>query len=429
MKIKPLLIELARIVVGLVFVVSGFTKAIDPAGVALKVHDFQALVFGITHPTLLGWGLPVAIALIILEFCAGAFLLMGIYRRLASRLAAVLLLFFTLLTGYVYFTGTMPDCGCFGDALKLTAWQTFIKNLVLLPMSLLLVWNATAIKHLYSKREQWIPASLAIVGIGLFVYTNLRALPFMDFRPYRIGYNIRERIREADSLYMAELNAGTRYIYERKGVKQSFSVDSLPDSTWHYVEMKQAEHLSLTPPNYSFLVLTPEGEDKTEEILTDTVGVFLFLSPDWTKAEQSRYEVVNELYSYLKKRGIKFYSVSPTVADNAAEWFYRTGAEYPALFIDATTIRTMLRANPGLVIIKDGVIVDKLASVDFPSSDEFANFVPSRLEYGEHITPSLWRLSILLLWGFLLAIGLVRRTLRWGRAAGYLSVRRAARTE
>lgn len=429
MKIKPLLIEFARIVVGLVFTLSAFTKAIDPVGMSLKIHDFQTGVFGITHPTILDGGQPLAILLIVLEFSVGAFLLMGIYRRLASRLATCLLFFFVLLTGYVYITGTMPDCGCFGDALKLTAWQTFSKNLILLPLSLFLACNATDIKHLYSKREQWIPALLAVLGIGLFMYTNLRALPFIDFRPYRIGYNLRERIREADSLYMADLNAGTRYIYERKGIKQGFSVDSLPDSTWHYVEMKQAEHLSLTPPNYNFLVLTPEGEDKTEEILTDTIGVFLFLSPDWTKAEQSRYEVVNELYSYLKQRGIKFYSVSPTVADNAAEWFYRTGAEYPALFIDATTIRTMLRANPGLVIIKDGVIVDKLASVDFPSSDEFANFVSSRLERSEHITPSLWRLSILLLWVFLLAIGLVRRSLRWGRAAGYLSIRRAAKTE
>lgn len=429
MKIKPLLIELARIIVGLVFVVSGFTKAIDPVGLGLKVHDFQTLVFGITNPTLLSWGQPLATSLIIVEFCVGAFLLMGIYRRLASRLATLLLFFFTLLTGYVYITGTMPDCGCFGDALKMTASGTFLKNLLLLPMALLLAWNATEIKHLYSKREQWIPASLAIVGIGLFVYTNLRALPYVDFRPYRIGYNIRERIRQSDSLYMAALNAGTRYIYERNGVQQSFAVDSLPDSTWTYVEMQQAERLSLTPPAYSFLVLTPEGEDKTEEILTDTTGIFLFLSPDWAKAEQTRYEVVNELYSYLSERGIKFYSVSPTVADNAAEWFYRTGAEYPALFVDATTIRTMLRANPGLVIIKDGVIIDKLASIDFPSSDEFANFVSSRLEHGEHTKPSLWRLSILMLWGLLLLIGLLRRTLRWGRAAGYLSVRKQTKTE
>lgn len=419
MKIKALLIELGRIIIGLTFALSGFLKAIDPVGVGIKVHDFQAQVFGISHPTLIGLSEPIAYLLVTLEFCIGAFLLMGIYRRLASRLAALMLLFFTIVTGYSYFTGTMPDCGCFGDAIKLTASQTFYKNLLLLPIAILLARYAQEIKHLYSLREQWIPAALSIVGISVFVYTNAQTLPFIDFRPYRVGTNVRERILLSDSLYQEAIRANTRYIYEKDGKRHSFAVDSLPDESWSYVEMIQDEQLLITPPQ-SLLILTPEGEDKTEEILSDTTGVFLFLSPDWKRASQEKYEVINELYRYLQPKGIKMYSVSPTIADNAAEWFYRTGAEYPRLFIDATTIKTMIRSNPGLVILKNGVVVDKLSSRDFPDSPEIANFVSSRLEEGQHVAPSIYRIVLLLLWGVLLLIGIVRRVLRRGRVAMYL---------
>lgn len=420
MKIKPILIELGRIVLGLTFSLSGLLKGIDPAGVSIKVHDFQTQVFGISDRAILDLSSSVAFSLIILEFCTGAFLLMGIYRRLSTRIACLMLVFFTCTTGYTYLTGSMPDCGCFGDAIKLTASQTFYKNLILLPVSIFLVRYALQIKHLYSLREQWIPAWLSLIGISFFAYSNISALPFIDFRPYKIGTNIRERLHTSDSLYQEAIRATTRYIYEKDGVQQSFSVDSLPDETWKYVEVKQSDLLDITPPQ-SLLILTPDGEDKTDEILGDATGVFLFLSPDWTQASQEKYEVINELYRYLKTRNITLYSVSPTIADNAAEWVYRTGAEYPRLFIDATTIKTMIRSNPGLLVLKDGKVVDKLSSKDFPNSDEIANFVTSRLDKGEHITPSYWRVSPLFLWGLLLFIGFTRRILRWGRAVGYLN--------
>lgn len=423
MKIKPILIELGRILIGLTFTLSGLLKAIDPVGVGIKVHDFQTQVFGIRQNILLDLSEELAFVLIALEFCAGAFLLMGIYRRLSSRIACLMLLFFTFVTGYSFFTGAMPDCGCFGDAIKLTASQTFYKNLVLLPISIFLVRYAQEIKHLYSLREQWLPAWLSFIGISVFIYTNAQSLPFVDFRLYKIGSNVRQGLQTADSLYHTAIKASTRYVYEKDGKRQFFTVDSLPDDTWQYIEVQQSEQLRLTPPQ-TLLILTPDGEDKTEEILQDSTGVFLFLSPDWSKASQEKYEVINELYRYLRSKNIKMYSVSSTIADNAAEWVYRTGAEYPRLFIDATTIKTMIRSNPGLLILKDGVIVDKLSSRDFPESHEIVNFVDSRLNHAEHISPSVWRIVLLLLWGLLLLIGFLRRVLRWGRAAGYLQNKR-----
>lgn len=417
MKIKAILIELSRIILGVTLVLSGILKGVDPVGLEIKIQEAFIAIFDISHRAILGKADLLAYLLIAIEFCTGAFLLMGIYRRIASQLAFITILGFTVLTGYTYMTGLMPDCGCFGDAIKFTPFETFAKNLALLPLSIFLMLNAMQIKHLYSRREQWIPAVFAVIGIVVFIYYNKTTLPLIDFRPYKIGYNIGERIAQADSLYQIEINKNTRYIYELNGEQKSFSADSLPDSPWRYVEVKQAKSIAKNEaPVYSLLILTQKGEDMTDSILEDNKGVFLFVSPNWSDAEQSKYEFVNDLYRYLKQRDIAFYGVSPTNANDEAEWRYQTGAEYPNLFADATTIKTITRANPGLVIIKDGVIIDKLSSAYFPKSSEIATFVDDRLYRKAHIKPSWSRAIPLGIWGILLIIGMLRRFMRFIRA-------------
>lgn len=420
MKPKLFLVEVCRIVLGLTLILSAFLKGIDPIGLGIKINEYETTMLGISSPWLSSISNWLAYLFITLEFCTGAFILMGIYRRLSSRIALILIAFFVLITGYSYFSGSIPDCGCFGDALKLTPWETFAKNLVLLPVSMLLVWRANDIGHLYSFREQWLPAWLAFAGISIFIYYNASTLPFVDFRPYKIGYNIREKIRQTDSIYQAELLANTRYVYERNGASQSFSIDSLPDSSWTYKEVIQPESLKNRPLTYSLLILNSDGEDKTDEILNNQEGVILFTSPDWSKAKQNNYQDINELYNYTLNHGVAFYSLSPTKADNEVEWRYQTGAEYPNLVVDATTLKTMIRSNPGLIILKDGRIIDKLSWVDFPKSDEIANFVDSRLNKEIYTSPSYWRITPLLLWAIMLVVGVLRRTLRFTRAVFYL---------
>lgn len=423
MRYRDVLLELGRILIGLVFVSSAFLKGVDPVGLGIKIQEHLTVMFGIGTSALLSLSDLLSYGLIVLEFCTGAFLLMGIYRRLSSRVAFALLLGFTLTTGYSYFSGLIPDCGCFGDAFKLSPLQTFLKNLMLLPISVFLVKEATQIRHLYSFREQWLPALFSFIAISVFVYINGKYLPIWDFRPYKIGYNIRERIATADSLYQAELLANTRYVYEREGKRRSFAVDSLPDSTWRYIEMQQSDVLNSKPLTYNLLILSQEGEDMTDEILGDESGVFLFTSPDWSKAEQTNYEHINELYRYTQALGLKFYSLTPSKADSEAEWRYQTGAEYPGLFVDATTLKTMIRSNPGLVILKGGRIMDKVAVGDFPKSDEIANFVQERLEGTNHTRASLWRLFPLGIWATLLFIGLIRRVMRLIRALFYIKAK------
>lgn len=419
MRWRAILTELARIIIGVTFALSGFLKAIDPIGTKLKVDEFLNAFSSWGLSQLHTVSMAIAIILIATEFCIGSFLLMGIYRRLSSRLALVMMFFFTATTGYNLATGAVADCGCFGDALHLDPLETFLKNLILLPITLGLAIRPQQIKHLYSYREQWIPALLAVVGISYFIYANITTLPYIDFRPYRIGYNVRERMHREDSAYQADLAKHTRYVYERNGSKQAFTVDSLPDSTWSYVETLQPQELLDKPLKYNLLLLSPEGSDVTEEILTDTAGVFLLISPDWTKARQTNYTAINALYRTLMERGLKFYSVSPNSSDSEQLWRYQTGAEYPSLFMDATTVKTVIRSNPGLVFLKDGVIRDKLPSQYFPDDDHIATFIESRLSGAEAYHPGSLRLAPLALWTVLLAIGMLRRWLRHLRVAIY----------
>lgn len=419
MKFRAIAVELGRIIIGATFALSGLMKAIDPIGMELKIREFLNVLLGAYASWFLPLSLWMAFVLIVLEFSTGAFLLMGIYRRLSSRLAVALLFFFTLLTGYSFFTGAVSDCGCFGDAIKLSAWETFLKNLILFPIAVFLTFNATKIKHLYSLREQWIPALSAIIGIAYFVYSNASTLPYIDFRPYKVGYNLKDSIAAEDSSYQAELLASTRYVYKKDKVQKSFAVDSLPDSTWTFVEMTQPQELQERKLRYSFLLLDGESQDVSADILDNKEGVFLLLSPDWTKASQDKYESINDLYRYLSKTSIKLYAVSPSDSVNENYWRYQTGAEYPSLVMDATTIKTITRSNPGLVFIKNGCIIDKIPSAYFPKKEEIANFVQQRLTDTYHITPGNGRIALLVLWSLLWLVGIVRRALRYVRALFY----------
>lgn len=420
MRASSWLLELGRIAIGATFLISGLFKAIDPAGVGLKVREYLVAMLGIRQGATLALSDLLASTLIVIEFSLGAFLLMGIYRRLSTRFIFTLLLVFTLITGYNYASGSVSDCGCFGDVLSLSPLSTFLKNILLLPVSLVLMKKATSLKHLYSRREQWIPALVAIAGISYFTYFNLVTAPFLDLLPYKRGYNIRERIKQSDSIYQAQLIEGTRYIYEKFGQKRSYHMDSLPDSTWSYVGIAQAEEIEQTKPAYNFTILSERGEDIRDSLLNDGKGLFLLLANDWSQAKQTHFEAINTLYCYADSLGLKFYSVTSGDDEGFNRWRYETNAQYPSVLMDATVVKSIIRSNMGLVFIKDGQIIDKLPERYFPSRSEVQSFVQGRLWGEYYYTVSIARIAPLVLWGILLLIGVVRRLLRHRRACYYL---------
>lgn len=407
------LAEVSRIVLSSVFILSGGMKAIDPVGVSIKIEEYL-LSFGLSgiaeHTTLVS---GLAYGLCAVEFLLGAFLLTGIYRRLSSRLIFLMMLVMTLLTGYVAFTNSVVDCGCFGDAITLSNRETFIKNLILLPLSWLVMRYARRLHHLYTRRERWIPTVFATLGIILFIHGNIKHLPVVDFRPYPRGLNLAHEMRQADSLYQARLLEGTRYIYELDGVRQSFSMDSLPEAPWQFVDVVQSEDLAEHKSPYTFDLLDADGANLTEEVLTDTTGSLLLLSPNLLRADQGAIDQINELYVQSRDKGYKFYGVSPAGTEAKEHWTYLTGTSYPFLVMDATTIKTIGRSNPTLLLLKDGRIVDKVAVADFPEVEDIPSYLISRMERGEMTQTMYWHTILLGAWGLLLLYGALRLLLRY----------------
>lgn len=420
---KRILLELARVILGSVFVLSGFLKAIDPKGSALKIAEYINSMLGADWAWLTDVSVVLSIFLCVLEFALGAFLLMGIYRRMVSRLSFALMVVMTLVTVYIYVTGTMSDCGCFGEAFKISNGTSLAKNVVLLLLAYFVMMYPRSMGHLFSRRERWLPALLAIGGITYFTYQNYYSLPYLDFRPYRIGYNLRERIQQEDSTYQQALLRGTKYVYRRGEQEQTFTASSLPDSSWTYVRLEQDPELKNYKPTYYLELRDEYGEMREQEILQDTVGTILLLSPNWIHADQRSIHQIDELYRYVRDRGYGFYGVSASTPEEEAEWRYQTGAAYPILFADATTIKTIARANPALVFLRDGVIKDKISATMLPKLEELPQFVESRMQGIESSLPSPGRIVPIVLWGLTLVLALLRVLVRRLNIVGYRTSR------
>lgn len=412
--------ELSRVLLSLVFMFSGLAKAVDPTGTVIKVQEYQRVVFDLSYSWIYESSVLIAFALIAVEFALGAFLMAGIYRRLCTRLILVILLMMSCLTGYIYISGTQMDCGCFGDVLRLTPFETFVKNLIMLPLAFFTMRGARRLVHLFSRSERWIPAILAVGGILLFMHQNYSDVPYYDLLPYRTGTDIREQIRRADSVAMARIEEETRYVYERNGVQRLFAISELPDSTWSYISMSQPQGLERLQVGNGFVLLTPEGEEITDLIFDDERGVMLLCSPSWQRADQSRIEVINELYRYAKEQGYKFYAVSSSLADEEAEWRYMTGGSYPSLFLDGGTIKLLARANPALLFIRSGKILDKVSPTRLPEMEDVPEFVEGCMAGSHRTTPSWWHTIPLVLLGGFVLYGLVRRLARKILAVRYL---------
>ena len=310
-----------------------------------------------------------SVLLAVLEFAVGMHLLLGIKRRFTTRLALLIMLVMTPLTLYLALTNPISDCGCFGDALVLTNWQTFGKNVVLLTCAIVLMITPWAMVRFLTKKMEWTLSNYCIVFALALAGYCLATLPIIDFRPYKIGNNIREGMEIPEGAKPTIFD--TRFIMEKDGVKQTFTVDNYPDSTWTFVSAETVVvEKGYEPPIHDFVMESLEtGEDITDEVLDDPGYTFLLIAHRTEEADEGNIDLINELYEYCQENGYKFYALSSSSAEAIELWRDRTGAEYPFCIMDDITLKTMVRSNPGLMLIKGGVILNKWSSSQLP--DEF----------------------------------------------------------
>lgn len=370
---------LSRLLLGGTFVFSGFSKAVDPTGSAIKFSEYF-LSFGLD--TLSFLAMPGAILLAAIEFTIGANLLLGNSWRKNCYAALAIMLFMTPLTLYLAIANPVSDCGCFGDALHLTNWETFFKNLILLASAVFIIKTKTTIFHVYSRNIQWFISTLIFLFSLLISWISLNHIPLIDFRPYKTGINIAENMRIPDGVKGDEYE--TIFIYEKNGKQKEFTLENYPanDSTWKFIDSQsKLIKKGYTPPIHDFVLLNQESSDILPEILQDTSYTFLLIAPDLRTADDANIDKINDLYDYCLDHGYPFFGVTSSTSEPIYEWRDNTGAEYPFLLSDETALKTIIRPNPGLMIIKNGVIVAKWNASDIPSEEEIAALLSNPKEF------------------------------------------------
>ena len=357
-----------RFVLAVVFIFSGFVKAIDPLGTQYKIQDYLD-AFGWTG--VFPESIPfIAAALLgMLEFCLGVYLFFGIRRIIAPRAVVAVMAIMTPLTFWLALDNPVSDCGCFGDAVVLTNWETFGKNVVLLAMSLVVLKWRKRIFPLANTRFDWLIALYGFLYIFCMTIYCYRHLPIFDFRPYYVGADIRQGMEIPEGKEPTEFE--TRFVLQKDGVEKEFTLENYPDSTWTFVDSRTVvKKKGYEPPIHDFSMIRYEdGEDITEQVLADERYTFLLVAHQLEQASDSRIDLINELYDYCLEYGYAFYCLTSSSDEDILKWQEDTGAEYPFCLMDNITLKTMVRSNPGLILLKKGVVIHKWNVVDFP--DEY----------------------------------------------------------
>jgi len=395
-KVKKIWVEVLRILVGLLFIFSGFVKAIDPLGSAYKFHEYFT-AFGM--PFMEPLTLTASFILSAFEFSLGVCILLGAYRKITSFLILAFMLVMTVLTLYLAIANPVTDCGCFGDALVISNWETFIKNIFLLAAAVAIFIGCKLITPVLTKRSTWLGvlySYIFILGISFYCYLYL---PILDFRPYKIGANIPQLMEIPED---APRNQYERiFIYEKDGVKKEFTIDNYPagDTSWVFVDAEsKLIKKGYVPPIHDFTITTLEGADITDIVLADTSYTFLMISSKLEKANDTNIDKINEIYDYSQIFGYQFYCLTASGSDVISEWIEDEGADYPICITDETTLKTIIRSNPGLLLLKSGTVINKWPHRKIPQGNKLSKLLsesksaqvpPNRDQY-KVIACALW---------------------------------------
>ena len=356
-------------VIAITFILSGFVKAIDPLGTQYKIGDYlEAWGMGSYAWPMLTLALSVASSAV--EFLLGISMLFAIRRRLTSKLTLAVMALFTPLTLWLAIAEPVSDCGCFGDAIVLTGWQSFGKNIILLACAIVTCLWPIDMAQFVKRSNRWIVINFSTIFIIAMIIYSLYMLPLFDFRPYHIGADIRKGMEIPQGAKQPEFE--TVFILEKNGERREFDLNNYPDSTWTFIDSRTVmTQQGYVPPIHDFSIVDmTSGDDITEKIIGSKGYTFLLISPHLEQANDSQYEVINEICEYTTEHGHDFICLTASGMKGVKTWQEMTGAEYEFYNTDETTLKTMIRSNPGLMLIKNGVIIQKWSHNAMPDKQE-----------------------------------------------------------
>ena len=321
---RKIIVNIARFVVALTFILSGFVKAVDPMGTQYKIADYLAAMhIGQYVPDFVP--LIASVLLSAAEFWLGVCLLFAIRRRVVSRIIFIWMAVMTPLTLWLALANPISDCGCFGDAIVLTNWQTFWKNVILLVCAIVIAWFPLEMMRFVSRTNQWIVMNFTALFILIVAGESLYKLPYFDFRPYHIGTDL------------------------RKG--------------WQ--KMTEGEE----SPYTDLFIEREDGTDLTDSLLNLKGYLFLLVSPHLEQADESQFDKINQVFEYTQEKGYPFFGLTASGMGAIDKWKNGTGAEYEFCQTDDIVLKTMIRSNPGLLLLKNGKIIRKWSNNDLPEED------------------------------------------------------------
>ncbi|MBS9768280.1 MAG: DoxX family protein [Flavobacteriaceae bacterium] len=388
-----------RVLLGLLFVFSGYVKAIDPWGTSIKFNEyFDAM--GLLSLQMFSFFL--ACVMSVLELLVGYLLVFNLQMKWTSRVAFLLMLFFTPLTLWLAITGKVTDCGCFGDAIKLTDWETFYKNVVLITMAfLVLIFTKKYPSSLPFPKQRLLFVLGTLFSAGILFY-SYQHLPLIDFRPYKIGSDIQKGMEMPEDAPQDEYS--TILKYEKNGVVKEFNAENYPwqDSTWHFVSTEQKLiKKGYTPPIHDFFIENMNGENITDKLLNDE-KCLLIVSYKVEKTDfVSAYRESN-LKNVVKKaedEQIPVYFLTASLPDQIENLATYISEKVTFCSADEKMLKTAIRANPGVLLLNKGIIVGKWSFRDVPSKIQFerTDIVQNPLEKKAEIhTKKVYRSYILL---------------------------------
>jgi len=366
----------ARILLGVTFIYSGFVKGIDPWGSTYKFIDY------LTAFNML-WMQPAAFVLAVfqnaVEFVIGVALVLGLRMKETAWGALLFMAFYTPLTFFLALTNPVTDCGCFGDALVLTNWQTFNKNLVLMALTVIVFIYRKKYISAYSPVGEWIWVvliTIVITGISIHCYHHE---PWFDFRPYRIGADIAQGMTVPEGMPVDEYHSTV--IMEKNGVTNEFPVNDYPwdDTTWVYKDTKTVlVKKGFTPPIHDFSITTAEGFEITDEVLADERYTFLLVAHRLSKSSWQGLDRASDIADFCNEHGYRFYCLSSSSQSEIETLKSKLGLTYDFCFTDEITLKTIIRANPGLVLLQKGTVIGKWHYDDMP---DVANLKPNLLNF------------------------------------------------
>ncbi len=354
-----------RILLGLVFIFSGFVKGVDPMGTAYKIEDYL-IVYGAQ------WAEPLALTFSVIlcafEFALGIYLVLNLKPRLTSVLTLLLMVYFTLVTFFDALYNLVPDCGCFGDALKLTNWQTFYKNIVLIAFALFVFLCRKKFNTPYSKNVSLIMLALIPLFFVWFEIYNIRHLPAIDFTSWKAGNHMVPGKLKPVNYYLVYENKETKEVKEFVSSTLPFS-DSVWMSKWQYKDTRIEDPNTYLAPN--FRILDTASNDLTNSFMRNPEYVLFLVC---VQAEATKTEPLKEFAAFFtkaKQLGYTVIGLTSTPPDKTAIWKKEQKLDVDFYETDDTELKAMVRANPGLVLIKNGVVIKKWHYNDFPSFDDF----------------------------------------------------------